>query len=149
MQNVIRRELRVAFSKKAQPPLFRVIKWIVFIASHCRDSPNEILSALDCRPASSRHYDPFNLSLEDAWLDSAMGRAGATLKRATSAAGSDDGKSAKGPQTSHAEPSVLRPIYTIHQTTIEPMKTELPTPIAAFFQAHNTGKTDDFRGALC
>ena len=32
MQNVIRRELRVAFSKKAQPPLFRVIKWIVFIA---------------------------------------------------------------------------------------------------------------------
>ena len=24
------------------------------------------------------------------------------------------------------------------------MKTELPTPIAAFFQAHNTGKTDDF-----
>jgi hypothetical protein len=25
------------------------------------------------------------------------------------------------------------------------MKTELPRPIAAFFQAHNTGKTDDFR----
>jgi len=32
MQNAIRRELRVAFSKKAQPPLFRVIKWVVFIA---------------------------------------------------------------------------------------------------------------------
>jgi hypothetical protein len=25
------------------------------------------------------------------------------------------------------------------------MKTELPRPIAVFFQAHNTGKTDDFR----
>ena len=25
------------------------------------------------------------------------------------------------------------------------MNTELPTPIAAFFQAHNTGKTDDFK----
>jgi hypothetical protein len=25
------------------------------------------------------------------------------------------------------------------------MNIELPTPIAAFFQAHNTGKTDDFR----
>jgi hypothetical protein len=33
MQNVIRRELRVAFSKRAQPPLFRVIKWVVFVAS--------------------------------------------------------------------------------------------------------------------
>ena len=32
MHNAIRRELRVAFSKKAQPPLFRVIKWVVFIA---------------------------------------------------------------------------------------------------------------------
>ena len=29
MHNAIRRELRVAFSKKAQPPLFRVIKWFV------------------------------------------------------------------------------------------------------------------------
>ena len=25
------------------------------------------------------------------------------------------------------------------------MNIELPTPIAAFFQAHNTGKTDDFK----
>ena len=25
------------------------------------------------------------------------------------------------------------------------MNTELPRPIAAFFQAHNSGKTDDFR----
>ena len=33
MQNAIRRELRVAFSKKAQSPVFRVIKWVVFIAS--------------------------------------------------------------------------------------------------------------------
>ena len=33
MQNAIRRELRVAFSKRAQPPLFRVIKWVVFIGS--------------------------------------------------------------------------------------------------------------------
>jgi len=32
MHNAIRRELRVAFSKKAQPPLFRVIKWVVFMA---------------------------------------------------------------------------------------------------------------------
>jgi hypothetical protein len=29
MQNTIKRELRIAFSKKAQPVLFRVIKWIV------------------------------------------------------------------------------------------------------------------------
>ena len=74
MQNVIRRELRVAFSKKAQPPLFRVIKWIVFIA----------ITALIRR---TRFFWPwvvglpllgvaihFSLSLEDAWLDSAMGR---------------------------------------------------------------------------
>jgi hypothetical protein len=33
MQDAIRRELRVAFSKRAQSPLFRVIKWVVFIAS--------------------------------------------------------------------------------------------------------------------
>jgi hypothetical protein len=31
MQNAIKRELRVAFSKRAQPPLFRVIKWVVII----------------------------------------------------------------------------------------------------------------------
>jgi hypothetical protein len=29
MQKTIKRELRIAFSKKAQPVLFRVIKWVV------------------------------------------------------------------------------------------------------------------------
>ena len=33
VQKVIKRELRVAFSKQAQSPLFRVIKWVVFVAS--------------------------------------------------------------------------------------------------------------------
>jgi hypothetical protein len=31
MQNTIKRELRIAFSKKAQPALFRVIKWVMII----------------------------------------------------------------------------------------------------------------------
>ena len=30
--NVIRRELRVAFSRKAQPVSFRIIKWVVFLS---------------------------------------------------------------------------------------------------------------------
>jgi hypothetical protein len=33
MQNAIRRELRVVFSKKTQSPVFRVIKWVVFLAT--------------------------------------------------------------------------------------------------------------------
>ena len=41
---------------------------------HCLGFPNEVLSALDRRPSSSRHDDPFGLSLEDGWLDPAMGR---------------------------------------------------------------------------
>jgi hypothetical protein len=32
MRNTIKRELRVAFSKRAQSPLFRVIKWVVIVA---------------------------------------------------------------------------------------------------------------------
>jgi hypothetical protein len=31
MRNVIRRELQVAFSRKAQPIWFRVVKWLLFI----------------------------------------------------------------------------------------------------------------------
>jgi hypothetical protein len=30
--NVIKKELRVAFSRKAQPVWFRVIKWVVFLS---------------------------------------------------------------------------------------------------------------------
>jgi hypothetical protein len=33
MMQLIKRELRVAFSKKAQPVWFRVAKWLVFLAS--------------------------------------------------------------------------------------------------------------------
>jgi hypothetical protein len=74
MQNAIRRGLRVAFSKKTQPPLFRVIKVDGFHCQHGLDAPNEILSVLAGRSASSQHSDPSSLSLEDAWLDSAVGR---------------------------------------------------------------------------
>ena len=33
MNELIQRELRVAFSKKAQPVWFRIVKWVVFIGS--------------------------------------------------------------------------------------------------------------------
>ena len=70
----VKREVRVALSPRAQPLWFRLLKWVVIVTVCVRYLAPPVLLVVGGRRTGAGTDRPLHLALEDARLDTALGR---------------------------------------------------------------------------